>query len=89
VQGIADLPTEDVRGGSDGERAAAFSSYVAYCGSYELRAMSLFPNWVGSEQTRYFELTGEELVLRTPRVGVGGGSLVNELRWHREQAAPS
>jgi hypothetical protein len=90
----ADLLTEDPLGGSDVERAAAFSSYVAYCGSYEVTAddvvvhrvaISLFPNWVGSEQTRYFELAGDELVLRTAPIKIGGKLLVNELRWHREE----
>jgi hypothetical protein len=88
-----DLATEDVGGGSEAERAAAFSSYLAYCGRYEVNGdvvvhrvtMSSFPNWVGSEQTRYFEVAGEELLLRTPPIEVGGKSLVNELRWHREE----
>lgn len=88
----ADLPTEDLLGGSEAERAAAFSSYLAYCGSYDVSGdvvvhhvvMSSFPNWVGSEQTRHFEVTGEELVLRTAPIEVGGKPLVNELRWRRE-----
>jgi Lipocalin-like domain len=86
------LPTEDLLSGSEAERAEAFSSYVAYCGSYEVRGdvvihrvlVSLFPNWVGTEQTRYFDLTAEELVLRTPPIEVGGKSLVHEFVWHRE-----
>jgi hypothetical protein len=93
AQDRKDLPTEDLLGGSEAERAAAFSSYLAYCGSYEARddvvvhrvVISSFPNWVGSEQTRHFEVTGEELVLRTAPIEVGGRSLVNELRWRREE----
>jgi Lipocalin-like domain len=89
----ARFATEDLRGVSDAERANAFSSYVAYCGSYEVSGdvvihrvtMSLFPNWVGSEQKRYFELEGDELTLRTPPLEVEGTLLVNELRWHREE----
>jgi Lipocalin-like domain len=88
------LLTDDIRGGNNDERAAAFSTYVAYSGSFEIRgdvvvhhvAMSSFPNWVGSEQTRYFELTGDELLLRTDPMEVGGNVLVNELRWHREES---
>jgi Lipocalin-like domain len=88
------LLTDDIRGGNNDERAAAFSTYVAYSGSFEIRgdvvvhhvAMSSFPNWVGSEQTRYFELTGDELLLRTAPMEVGGNVLVNELRWHREES---
>ena len=87
------LPTQELRGGSDAARAAAFASYVAYCGPYEVVGdvvvhhvtMSLFPNWVGGVQRREFELTGDELVLRTPPLEVGGSLLVNELRWQREE----
>jgi Lipocalin-like domain len=89
----AGLLTEDPLGGSEVERAAAFSSYVAYCGPYKVTGdvvghrvtISLFPNWVGSEQTRYFELNGDELVLRTAPIEVAGKMQVNELRWHREE----
>ncbi len=89
----AALASEDLRGGSDSQLAAAFLSYVSYCGSYEVIGdvvvhrveMSLFPNWVGTEQVRSFELTGDELLLRTPPIEVGGRMLVNELRWRREE----
>ncbi len=89
----ARLSTDDVVGGGEAERAAAYSSYVAYCGTYEVEGdvvihrvqMSLFPNWVGSEQERYFELSGDALVLRGPPVSVAGRSVVNELRWIREE----
>jgi hypothetical protein len=88
----AAMETRDIRGGSNHERVAAFSSYIAYCGSYEVTGdvvvhyveMSLFPNWVGTEQTRTIELAGDELVLRTRPLEVGGQVLVNELRWRRE-----
>jgi hypothetical protein len=91
--GRAELPTDDVRGGSEAARAAAYSSYFAYCGTYEVSgdtivhrvAMSLLPNWVGSSQTRYFEVHGDDLLLRTPPIEIGGMSLVNEFRWHREE----
>ena len=72
------MSTDDVIGGSETERAAAFATYVAYCGTYEVEGdvvvqrvqMSLFPNWVGSEQKRYFELSDDELLLRAPPVEV-------------------
>jgi hypothetical protein len=91
--GRALMSTDDVVGGTEAERAAAFSTYVAYCGMYEVEGdvivhrvqMSLFPNWVGSEQKRYFELSGDELVLRAPPVEVGGRAVVSELRWIREE----
>ncbi|HSC90653.1 MAG TPA: lipocalin-like domain-containing protein [Gaiellaceae bacterium] len=90
------LGTADLLGGSEAERAEAFSGYVAYCGSYEVRgdvvvhhvAMSLFPNWVGSEQARSFVVAGDELVLRTPPIEAGGASLSYEFRWRREEPRP-
>jgi hypothetical protein len=85
--------TEDPMGASEAERAVAFSSYLAYCGPYDVAGdvithhvvMSSFPNWVGTEQVRSFELVGDELLLRTPPIEVGGKMLVNELRWRREE----
>ena len=86
--------TEDPIGASEAERAAAFSSYLAYCGPYDVAGdvithhvvMSWFPNWVGTEQARSFELVGDELLLRTPPIEVGGRTLVSEFRWRREAA---
>jgi Lipocalin-like domain len=89
-----ELPGDDVWGGSESDRAAAYSSYFAYCGTYEVSGeetilhrvvLSLVPNWVGSKQVRHFELSGEELLLRTPPIEVGGKSLVHEFRWSREE----
>jgi lipocalin-like protein len=87
------LSAGDGVGGSEAERAAAFSTYVAYCGTYEVEgdvvvhrvAMSLFPNWVGGEQKRYLELSGDELVLRMPPLEIEGKVTVNEFRWIREE----
>ena len=89
----ADLATGDVVGGSEEERAAAFSTYLSYCGTYEVEGdvvvhhieMSLFPNWVGGEQRRQFEPSDDKLVLRTPPLETGGDVIVNELRWIREE----
>ena len=83
----ADLATGDVVGGSEEERAAAFSTYLSYCGTYEVEGdvvvhhieMSLFPNWVGGEQKRQFEPSDDKLVLRTPPLETGGDVIVNEL----------
>ena len=89
----ARISSEDVVGGSEAERAAAYSTYFSYCGTYEVDGdvvvhrvrMSLFPNWVGSEQGRRFELSGDELVLTAQPVEVGGQLVVSELRWIREE----
>lgn len=89
----AELPTDDLRGGDPSDHAAAFSSYFAYCGTYEIKGntvvhsvtMSLVPNWVGSSQVRYFEVNDDELVLRTPPIEVRGQLLVHEFRWQRDE----
>ena len=71
----------------------AFSTYLSYCGTYEVEGdvvvhhieMSLFPNWVGGEQRRQFEPSDDKLVLRTPPLETGGDVIVNEFRWIREE----
>ena len=93
VRDRPNLSTDDLVLASEEERALAFSTYIAYCGTYEIDgdvlitrvAMSMFPNWVGGEQKRYFELSGDELVLRTLPVQVRGDVVVNEVRWVREE----
>ncbi|MQY26079.1 lipocalin-like domain-containing protein [Nocardia aurantia] len=87
------LPTPVVFAGTESERAEAYSSYLAYCGEYRLEAgevvhtlhMSLFPNWVGGEQRRTAELSGDRLVLATPPTPMGGRVLVNRLYWIRAE----
>lgn len=56
------------------ERARAFSSSVAYSGTYELTSegimhhvkASSFQNWVGTDQFRYTEVAGDVMTVRTP-----------------------
>src|SRR5690242_21445357 len=87
------IATDDPLGGDEAARADAYSTYLAYFGSYELDGdsvvhhidASLFPNWSGEKQVRPFVAEGDELVLRTPpTTGDDGASVVNELVWIRE-----
>jgi hypothetical protein len=88
-----DLASSDVVGGTEAQRATAFSTYVSYCGRYDVEGdtvvhhvdMSLFPNWVGTDQNRQYEISGDELVLRTSAIKIGGQEAQNELRWTREE----
>jgi hypothetical protein len=88
-----ELSTSVALGGTESERAEAYSTYVAYCGEYRLEGdtvvhvlrMSVFPNWVGSEQRRSVEISGDRLVLRTPPTPVGEQLLVNRLHWIRAE----
>lgn len=78
-------------GGAEPDRAAAYSTSLAYYGRYEVRTdtvvhtieLSSFPNWTGEEQVRQAELTDGELILRTLPIRVAIGDIVSELRWAR------
>ena len=86
------LETDDPLGGDAGERAAAYSTCLAYFGRYEVRDdtvvhwvdVSLFPNWSGAEQSRPFTCDDGQLVLRTPPMKTATGTVVNELAWARD-----
>ncbi len=87
-----EIPTEDALGGDAQLRADAYSTCLAYFGSYRVQGdsvihrvdASLFPNWSGTVQTRPFTANGDELVLRTPPTTSAAGTVVNELSWVRE-----
>jgi hypothetical protein len=88
------LGSADPLGGSEPDRAAAYSTCLAYCGRYEVRGetvvhtveVSLFPDWAGVQQVRQFELVGDHLTLRTPPIAVGDATVTAELRWKRDAA---
>jgi hypothetical protein len=77
------------------EIKAGFEGYLAYCGSYEVNEgerfiihhleFSSFPNWVETDQKRYFEFIGNRLTLKTPPVTVLGAVQIHSLTWERLQ----
>lgn len=77
--------------GSVGEVLDAFEGYIAYCGRYRVDEeagevihiveASLFPNWVGSEQRRQYEIAANRLVLRARTAGQNKKTM--ELQWRR------
>ena len=81
----------DIRGGTVEEKVEAVDGYVSYCGRYDVRdnvvihdiEVSLFPNWVGEKQERFFALQENRLILSTPLQLVGGMSLSTHLVWER------
>jgi Lipocalin-like domain len=87
------LPTADPLGGDAGLRADAYSTCLAYFGSYEVEDgtvvhridMSLYPNWSGEEQRRPFTYENGQLILRTPPAAGPSGTVVNEIVWIREE----
>lgn len=84
--------SEDVTGGTDEERALAFSTFIAYGGRFEIEGdvishhvdTSLFPNWIGTVQRRRWKLdeTGR-LTLTSPPVTLGGATRIQRLTWER------
>jgi hypothetical protein len=88
------IPTEDPLGGDPDARASAYSTYLAYFGTYKVDGeqvihhldSSLFPNWSGQDQARALGPEGDDLVLRTPPMQLSDGTtVVNELAWSREK----
>jgi hypothetical protein len=81
----------DLLSGSTEEKAQAASTYVSYCGRYKFRGdtvvhhveLSLYPNWVGVEQERLVELTGNRLTLSTRPILLGGIQQTAHLVWER------
>jgi hypothetical protein len=81
----------DLRGGSDAEKAAAYSTYFSYCGRYELRdekvvhhiEVSLYPNWIGKDQERFWKLDGERLTFSTPPLLYEGSEQTGYLFWKK------
>lgn len=61
--------------GSPSEIKAAYEGCVSYFGTYEINEDegfivhhvegSLFPNWVGTDQKRFYEFIKDKLILRT------------------------
>ncbi len=81
----------DLLGGSPEEKVQAAETYVSYCGRYEFRGdsvihhvdLSLVPNWVGVDQERLVELTGNRLTLSTRPILLGGRQQTAHLIWER------
>lgn len=85
--------TNDRVGGTPQEAKGALDGYLAYFGKFTVDEKNstvthhiegcTFPNWVGVDQKRFFELAGDELILRTPTLFIRGGDAVGEIVWRR------
>jgi len=88
------IPTTDPLGGDAEQRAAAYSTCLAYFGTWEVDGNNvihrvegcLFPNWSDTVQSRPFTCDGHQLVLRTPPAEGPNGTVVNEMSWVRQSA---
>jgi hypothetical protein len=84
----------DLLGGSTDEKATAVEGFTAYAGRYTFDGervvhhveLSLFPNWVGSDQKRAAEISEQRLTLSAGPLLLAGKQQVARLVW--ERAAP-
>lgn len=76
------------------EALSNFERYIAYHGTYELNVNdgtvthfvdgSMFPNWEGDSQLRFFEINGNRITLSTPEVQWGDlGTVKTTLVWEK------
>ncbi|MBI4236236.1 MAG: lipocalin-like domain-containing protein [Chloroflexi bacterium] len=86
---------DDFRGGTPEEKAAAYDTFLGYCGRYEVQGdavihrieVSSFPNWAGVDVRRSFALAGNRLTLTTPPQFVNGVLQTTRIVWERAEAA--
>lgn len=76
------------------ELKAAFEGFDAYCGTFTLNASegtvtyrveaARFPNWVGTDQVRHFELDGDSLRIASAPIHAMGKNWVIHVVWQRK-----
>jgi Lipocalin-like domain len=79
--------------GTPEEIEASYKGSISYFGTYEVDTEngvilhhvegSIFPNMEGTEQRRFFEVTENQLQLRSPSFSVGGERAVGMIVWER------
>lgn len=87
------FPSGDRTSGTPVQAKEALDGYLGYFGTYTVNPEegivthhiegATFPNWVGVDQTRSFEIRGETLTLRTPTLLIAGGPAMGEIVWRR------
>ncbi|MBD2692112.1 lipocalin-like domain-containing protein [Anabaena catenula] len=80
----------DLLGGIIEEQVRAAKTYFSYCSKYEVKEKSvihyvessLFPNWVGTVQERFFEFNQDnQMILSTEPMLIEGKQQTNYLIW--------
>jgi hypothetical protein len=74
-----------------GALRAGRRDYIAYTGRYTVEGdtvthhveASLFPNWVGRPEARFYRFEGDTLTLRTGPVQSGRDTIIAQLVWER------
>lgn len=85
--------SEDHLQASPDEIKAAFNGFIGYYGTYEVDHAkgivshhiegSMFPNWEGQSQERYFKLNGDKLTLSTPPQPFDNEEAIGVLTWEK------
>ena len=93
--GRPEFVSSDILRGTDEEIKSAYQGYVAFWGNYRVDETkgemnylvegSLFPNWIGHENLRYYGFSDDRqtLTLRTPHFLAAGKEIVGILIWQR------
>jgi hypothetical protein len=95
-KGRARFAASDLLSGTAEEKDRALEGFVAYAGRYTFHGdrvihhveLSLFPNWVGSDQERWVELAGDRLTLSASPLLLAGTQQVPRLVWERVDPWP-
>jgi lipocalin-like protein len=90
-RGRAGFAAGDLLSGTTEEKARAMEGFVAYAGRYSFHGdrvihhveLSLFPNWVGTDQERWVELAGDRLILSASPLLLAGKQQLPRLVWQR------
>jgi hypothetical protein len=93
-RGRAGFAAGDLLSGTTEEQARAVEGFVAYAGRYSFHGdrvihhveLSLFPNWVGSDQERWVELAEDRLTLSASPLLLAGRQQIPRLVWERVDA---
>jgi len=88
----SDFEKDSIDGGSEKNKASAFSTFFSYYGRFVEESPrkfvhtiegSLFPNWVGQKQIRFAKLENDLLSLTTPPIPSMEGHHVFEIVWKK------
>ena len=93
-RGRAGFAAGDLLSGTTEEQARAVEGFVAYAGRYSFHGdrvihhveLSLFPNWVGTDQERWVELAEDRLTLSASPLLLAGRQQIPRLVWERVDA---
>jgi hypothetical protein len=87
--------TQDRRKCPDSAARSAFDNYLGYWGRFKVPAGgksvvhiiegASAPDWIGTSQERFFELSGDRLTLTTPMQQIAGVESKTVLVWQREK----